>query len=60
VSTASHVRPDGSAELAAADLLAVLAALSIGAWWAEYGGGRDAEVARYRSLARSLGDDGDR
>jgi hypothetical protein len=57
VSADSHVRPDGSAELTAAGLPTALAALSIAAWWAEYAGGRAAEVARYRSLARSLGDD---
>jgi hypothetical protein len=57
VSPASHVRPDRSAELIAADVLTVLAALHIAAWWAAYAGGRDAEVARYRSMARSLGDD---
>lgn len=56
---ASLVRPDGSAELSAADVLTVVAALAIAAWWASYCGGRDGEVARYRSLARSLGDDRD-
>lgn len=41
----------------AADVLTVLAALHIAAWWAAYCGGRGGEVARYRSVSRSLGDD---
>jgi hypothetical protein len=52
----SHMRPDGSAELTAADLPAVLTALHIAAWWAAYCGGRDGEAARYSTLARTLRD----
>ena len=57
MSAASHVRPDGSAELSADDVVTALAALNIAAWWAGFAGGRAAEVARYRSLSRTLGDD---
>ena len=59
MSAASHVRPDGSAELSADDVVTALAlaALNIAAWCAGFAGGRAAEVARYRSLSRTLGDD---
>ena len=49
--------PTGQATLSAADLLTVLGALRDGARWNEQGHGDPATAARYRSLARSLGDD---
>jgi hypothetical protein len=52
--SASCVRPDGSAELSAADVLTVRTALHIAAWWATYAGGRDSEAAKYGDLARVL------
>ena len=54
---AARVRPDGSADLTPADVLTVVGALHIAAWWADYAGGRETEVARYRALSRTLGDD---
>ena len=47
------VRPDGSAAVAAADVRVLLGALADAAEWTDTG----ADAARYRSLARSLGDD---
>ena len=46
-------RPDGSAVVAAADVPVLLGALADAAEWTDSG----ADAARYRSLARSLGDD---
>ena len=54
----SHVRLDGSAQLSVTDVQTALSALSAAAWWAEYSG-RLELIARYRGLARSLGDDRD-
>ena len=51
--SATAVRPDGSAVVAAADVPVLLGALADAAGWTDSG----ADAARYRSLARSLGDD---
>jgi hypothetical protein len=48
--------PDGSAQLDPDDVLTVLSALADAAWWQAQHGTPEA-AARYRSLARSLGDD---
>ena len=53
----SAVAPAGQATLSAADVLTVLGALRDGARRNEQGHGEPATAARYRSLARSLGDD---
>jgi hypothetical protein len=50
------VRPDGSAQLSVTDVQTALSALAAATWWAEYAG-RAELIARYHSLARSLGDD---
>ena len=49
-------RPDGSAQLSAVDVQTVLGALADAAWWQAQHGTPE-RAARYRSLARSLGDD---
>jgi hypothetical protein len=53
---ATSVRPDGSAQLSVIDVQTALSTLATAAWWAEYSG-RPQLIARYRSLAQSLGDD---
>ena len=54
---ASAAAPAGQATLSPADVLTVLGALRDGARWNDYPPGDPAAAARYRSLARSLGDD---
>ena len=49
--------PAGQATLSSADVLTVLGALRDGARWNDYPPGDPATAARYRSLARSLGED---
>lgn len=52
----THLTMDGEAVIRGEDVLTVLAALADGAWWqAQHGDPGNA--ARYRALARSLGDD---
>lgn len=53
---ATRVTPDGSATLSAVDVQTVLGALADAAWWQAQHGTPE-RAARYRSLARSLGDD---
>ena len=53
---ATRVTPDGSASLSAVDVQTVLGALADAAWWQAQHGTPE-RAARYRSLARSLGDD---
>jgi hypothetical protein len=49
--------PAGQVTLSPADTLTVLGALRDGARWNDYPPGDPAAAARYRSLARSLGED---
>ena len=54
---ASAAAPAGQVTLSPAAVLTVLGALRDGARWNDYPPGDPALAARYRSLARSLGDD---
>jgi hypothetical protein len=53
----SAVALDGSVTLTPAEVLTVLGALRDGARWNDYPPGDPAVAARYRSLARSIGED---
>lgn len=55
----THMTPWGDLVIRAADAQAVIGALSAAEWWARYSqeNGSLEQIARWRSIARALGDD---